>query len=89
MVKAESSREGGCKVEGCGSMPEQLNDLLNIIGSLYTGFVRADAGLASAFRLLLLLHLTPESKVWDKVQGEGYTVAVPEKEGGGVAPAAF
>ena len=31
MLKATSSRNGGCQVEGEGSIMEQLNDLPNII----------------------------------------------------------
>ena len=37
MLKATSSRNGGCQVEGEGSIMEQLSDLLNIIQSMHNG----------------------------------------------------
>lgn len=59
MLKATSSRTGGCRVEGDGSIQEQLNDLLNIIQSLHTSMLRIGEPAARMFRALLIAHLLP------------------------------
>ena len=82
MLKATSSRTGGCQVEGEGSAREQLNDLLNIIRSLHSSIMRASEPAARMFRVMLIAHLLPpDSKVWEPAEGEGYTIVKP-REGG-------
>lgn len=82
MLKATSSRESGCQVEGDGSMMEQLNDLLNIIRSVYNSFLRIGKDHARAFQLALLLALSPAGSVWEPCSGDGYTVVQPKKKDG-------
>lgn len=85
MLKATSSREGGCRVEGDGSMMEQLNDLLNIIQSVHNSFLRIGEDYAKAFQLALLLALVPSGSVWEPCSGDGYTVVQSKEKGGGGA----
>ena len=59
MLKATSSRAGGCRVEGEGSIMEQLNDLLNIIQSVYNSMLRIDKPTARMFRAMLVASLLP------------------------------
>ena len=59
MLKATSSRNGGCQVEGEGSIMEQLNDLLNIIQSMHNSMLRIGKPTAIAFRAALIAHLLP------------------------------
>ena len=82
MLKATSSREGGCRVEGDGSMMEQLNDLLNIIQSVHNSFLRIGEGPARAFQFALILALTTNGSVWEARSGDGYTVVNPKEKGG-------
>ena len=85
MLKATSSRNGGCQVEGEGSIMEQLNDLLNIIQSMHNSMLRIGKPTARVFRAALIAHLLPpDSKVWGPANGEGYTIVKPgegDKEG--------
>jgi hypothetical protein len=82
MLKATSSRNGGCQVEGEGSIMEQLNDLLNIIRSLHNSMLRIGKPTAGMFRAMLIAHLAaPDSKIWEPAEGEGYTIVMP-REGG-------
>lgn len=82
MLKATSSRNGGCQVEGEGSIMEQLNDLLNIIRSMNNSMLRLGKPTARMFRALLIAHLLPpDSKIWEPANGEGYTIVKP-REGG-------
>lgn len=84
MLKATSSRNGGCQVEGEGSIVEQLNDLLNIIQSLHNSMLRIGKPTARAFRAALIAHLIPpDSKVWEPANGEGYTIVKPREGGDG------
>lgn len=83
MLKATSSREGGCRVEGEGSMMEQLNDLLNIIQSVHNSFLRIGKGPARAFQFALILALSPGRSVWEPCSGDGYTVVQSKEKGGG------
>lgn len=82
MLKATSSRESGCRVEGDGSMMEQLNDLLNIIQSVHNSFLRVGKNHARAFQLALILALDPTGSVWSPCSGDGYTVVKPEEKDG-------
>ena len=82
MLKATSSRGGGCRVEGEGSMMEQLNDLLNIIQSVHNSFLRIGEDYAKAFQFALILALTPGGSVWEPCSGDGYTVVQPKEKGG-------
>ena len=76
------SRTGGCRVEGEGSITEQLNDLLNIIQSLHSSMLRLGKPTARMFRAALIAHLLPpDSKIWEPANGEGYTIVKP-REGG-------
>lgn len=59
MLKATSSRTGGCQVEGEGSIAEQLNDLLNIIQSMHNSMLRIGKPTARMFRAALIAHLLP------------------------------
>ena len=59
MLKATSSRNGGCQVEGEGSIMEQLNDLLNIIQSMNNSMLRISKPTARMFRAMLIAHLLP------------------------------
>ena len=82
MLKATSSRNGGCQVEGEGSIAEQINDLLNIIQSLHGSMLRIGKPTAGMFRAMLIAHLLPpDSKIWEPANGEGYTIVKP-REGG-------
>lgn len=82
MLKATSSRNGGCRVDGEGSIMEQLNDLLNIIQSMNNSMLRISKPTARMFRAMLIAHLLPpDSKVWEPANGEGYTI-VKLREGG-------
>ena len=82
MLKATSSRNGGCRVEGDGSITEQLNDLLNIIRGVHNSMLRISEPTARMFRVMLIAHLLPsDSKVWEPVEDEGYTTVKP-REGG-------
>ena len=82
MLKVTSSRNGGCQVEGEGSIMEQLNDLLNIIQSMNTSMLRISKPAARMFRAMLIAHLlSPDSKIWEPANGEGYTIVKP-REGG-------
>ena len=82
MLKATSSRNGGCQVEGEGSIMEQLNDLLNIIQSMHNSMLRIGKPTARVFRAVLIANLLPpDSKVWEPPNGEGYTIVKP-REGG-------
>ena len=82
MLKATSSREGGCRVEGEGSIMEPLNDLLNIIQSVHNSFLRIGKDHARAFQLALILALSPAGSVWEPCSGDGYTVVMPKEKGG-------
>ena len=82
MLKATSSREGGCRVEGDGSIMEQLNDLLNIIQGVHNSFLRIDEDCARAFRFSLSLALGPGGSVWEPCSGDGYTVVKPKEKDG-------
>jgi hypothetical protein len=84
MLKATSSRTGGCQVDGEGSIAEQLNDLLNIIQSVHNSMLRIGEPTARAFRAMLISHLLhPNSKVWEPANGEGYTIVKPGEGGDG------
>lgn len=82
MIKATSSRESGCQVEGSGSCVEQVNDLLNIIGGVHRSMRRANEGLASVFQKLLILNLLDlDGSVWNYPDGDGYTAVAPTRMG--------
>lgn len=59
MLKATSSRDSGCQVEGEGSIMEQLNDLLNIIQSMHNSMLRIGKPTARVFRAVLIANLLP------------------------------
>ena len=78
MLKFNIGTEERMHLESCGPADELAAEVLTLIAAIYGEMSRADASVATGFRMHLLAGMLPFSPVWrDPPEGEGVSMVVP------------